>query len=389
MPKLGITMDEGTVADWRVQPGDAVAEGDVILTVETDKAMVDVPATAPGVLLAILVPAGGTAAVGTPIARFAAAGEAAAATPPPGTPAADHPPEVAAALARRRASPLARRLAAEHGLDLMALAGSGPRGRIIRQDVEAALVGTEAAISAGASAATPAAVAGRREPLSRMRRAIAERMTASAQSIPTFRVTMPADVTASEALRLALAGTGIRLTLSDLLIQAVALALSEHPLVNAGFVPGSGGAEAAVEYHDSVNLGWAVAVPHGLLVPVLAHAQALPLPEISRQRADLVEAARTGHLRPEQLSGGTFTISNLGPYGVEQFDALINPPEAAILAVGAAVPRPAVVEGRVEARTSLYLTLICDHRLLDGATAAQFLGAVVQRLEKAEGYRLL
>lgn len=401
MPKLGITMDEGTVSRWLVREGGAVRAGDPLLLVETDKAEVEVVATEDAVVLKILVDDGGSAPVGKPIAYFGKPGEQ-----PAVAPAATHPATATAVAAeRRRASPLARRLAAAHGLELGALSGTGPRGRVIRRDVEAALAAraaTPAAVAAPAAspaaAPVPAAAAagptgGRLEQLSRMRRIIAERMTYSVQTIPTFRITMAADVTATLALRDTLAPllsrAGVRLTLTDFLIQAAAQALMEHPAANASFVAGPDWASSQIRYHDRANIGLAVAVPDGLLVPVLAGADTLSLVETARQRSTLAEGARAGRLRPDQLSGGTFTISNLGPYGVEQFDAIINPPEAAILAAGRAVPKPVFRDGRLEERTVIYLTATCDHRVLDGAAGARFLGGVVERLEQADRYGLL
>lgn len=428
MPKLGITMDEGTVSRWLVKEGDKVEAGDPIVMVETDKAEVEVTANESGVVLQIVVPEGGTVPVGETIAHIGQPGDVP--SEPDAPPAAEAgaptvgdaqdgagtsadsgaaPSAPAAAVApsravgpgqpKRRISPRARRMAQVHNLDLTDVQGTGPLGRIIARDVQALLDRLPAEAPAAVATTTGAPAPGlappppgRVERLSRMRRVIAERMTYSVQTIPTFRLTMAADISATNQLRNTLVDlvsrSGVRLTLTDFLIQAVAQALREHPAVNASFVPGSSWADSAISYADAVNVGLAVAVPQGLVVPVLADADRLSLVEIAGRRAELIEGARNGSLRPEQMSGGTFTISNLGAYGVEQFDAIINPPEAAILAVGRARPEYVPTEDGFETRTVMNLTMTCDHRVLDGAGGAEFLAAVVRRLEKADEYVL-
>lgn len=437
MPKLGITMAEGTVSRWLVGEGAAVEAGDPILTVETDKAEVEVTANEAGVLTQILVAEGATVPVGTPIAVFAVAGAgaespAAPAAEPDG-PTADQTPEPAAPEDRQdadagqaaptagpgvaavddrrrdrpkqRISPLARRIAREHGIDLTGVVGTGPLDRIIARDVRALIekgVGRGGSPADARATSAPPAPApavspttpGRREPLSRMRRIIAERMTYSTQTIPTFRLTAAADVTATAELRGSLVNlverSGVRLTLTDFLVQAVAQALAEVPEANAGFVPGSGWDDSYIHYPDQINVGLAVAVDGGLIVPTIADADELSLIDIARRRTELIERARQGALLPGDLEGGTFTISNLGAFGVDQFDAIINPPQAAILAVGRARSENVLAsDGTVETRTVMNLTVTCDHRVLDGAQGAAFLSAVVERLARADRYVLV
>ncbi|MDB4895833.1 MAG: Catalytic protein of component of various dehydrogenase complexe, partial [Firmicutes bacterium] len=245
-----------------------------------------------------------------------------------------------------------------------------------------------AAPAPGAARPAPAGP-GQSIPLTRMRRIIAERMALSTSTIPQFRVTREVDLTRTLAVREALLPLQVKLSLTDLLIQACALTLVAQPNANASFVPGPTPADAAIQQHDQVNIGLAVALDDGLVVPVVAGADRLSLLGIAREREALVQAARSGKLSPAQLQGGTFTISNLGAYGVDSFDAIINPPEAAILAVGQVVRKPVVTaEGAVEVRPMLSLTLTCDHRVLDGAAAARLLGSLADRLQLADQYRL-
>ena len=337
------------------------------------------PEVVSGVVKQLLLPEGSEVAVGTPIALIEAPGEAPA--PPAAVPSA-----APAAPRRWRASPVVRRLARENRIDLSRISGSGPGGRIILRDVEPLLGQPAAAAPAPGAAPAPAAAAAptgdRWEAFTPLRRATARQMIRAA-AIPQFRVALAADVTGLEEVRGTLnrmltAGGG-RLSLTDFLVQACAQALREHPRVNASYDEASGG---GVWLQEAVNVGLAVAaVGGGLRVPVIAGADRLGLVELARRRADLVQRARAGRVSEAELSGATFTVSNLGGYGVASFDAIVNPPQAAILSVGK-------VQAEQEGQR-LYCTLTADHRVLDGAEAAQFLVAVVRRLESGDGWRLI
>lgn len=390
MPKMGLTMEAGLIRQWLKREGEPVHKGELLVALETDKAALEVEAPVSGVVRRLLVPEGSEVPVGTPIALIEQPGEAV--PPAPGS--------TAPAPLWVRASPMVRRLAREHGLDLTGLTGSGPGGRIILRDVEPLL---KAAVPAAPPAAPPseppaappsappplapaAPPSGRWEPYTPLRRATARQMIQAAQ-IPQFRVTMTANVASLEELRATLnrmlGAGGVRLSLTDFLIQACAQALRQHPRVNASYDDRSGG---GVWLHESVNVGVAVAVSGGgLRAPVISGADRLGLAELARRRADLTARAREGRVSEAELSGGTFTISNLGPYGVESFDAIVNPPQAAILAVGKAQPQQD--SGRPVTR--LPCTLTVDHRVLDGAEAAQFLATVIRCLETTDAWRLL
>jgi pyruvate dehydrogenase E2 component (dihydrolipoamide acetyltransferase) len=277
-------------------------------------------------------------------------------------------------------------MAEEHGLDLAALRGSGPEGRVIRADVESALA--ERPERAGAVPAAPAPVAAgteleeQRVPLSAMRRTIARRMAESTRTIPHFFLTSTVDATELMELRrqllqqLEAAGEETKVSLNDLIVKAVALALRRVPEVNVSF------AEDAVIRHGQVHVGIAVALDNGLIVPVLRTADQKSVGQIARETRDLVERARAGKLQPAEYSGGTFTVSNLGMFGVEQFNAVINPPEAAILAVGAIVREPVAYQGQIALRDRMKLTMSIDHRALDGATGARYLKVLKELLEQ-------
>ncbi len=425
MPRLSDTMEEGTIARWLKQPGDQITRGDVVAEIETDKATMDLEAYESGVLEQILVPEGSTAAIGEPVAEIgdgsgsagapAAAGsvparatdavpapapvpERAADEPPAGevaviagaaapTPAGDPPGTPARTGGSLRTSPLARSLARRAGIDLGSLAGSGPGGRIVRADVESAIAQPRAAQLANGQLAPPAqpgasqATAGEDDevvPLSTMRRLTAERLTESAKA-PHFSLTTVVEADALLRLRAELnaslpEGAG-KVTVTDLLVKACAAVLRARPEVNASW------ATDAIVRHRRVHVGVAVAVPDGLVVPVIRDADRATLGEIARQARDLAERARSRRLSPDELGGGTFTISNLGMLGIDEFTAIINPPQVAILAVGAAGPQPVVRDGEVVVRTTMKLTLSVDHRVLDGAMGAQFLADLRVLLE--------
>jgi pyruvate dehydrogenase E2 component (dihydrolipoamide acetyltransferase) len=416
LPRLGQGMESGTIVRWLKAEGDAVEKGEPLYELDTEKVTQEVEAEASGVVLRILAGEGEEIEVGKAIAVIGEPGEEVAdepsAAPEAGKPedatevavgegqeegepaaaregdreqgraaaaeAARSEPAAAPAAngGRVKASPLARRIARERGIDLSTLRGTGPEGRIVAEDVERA----EKAAPAAAPQAIPAP-AGEIEviPLTGMRKAIARRMT-EAWEAPVFQIAMTADMTAAIRLReglVARMGEGeAKPTYSDILTKLAAVALMRHRGVNALF--------AGDEIHllPTANIGIAVAVPGGLLVPVQRSCETKTIPQLADERADLVARTRGGGLRQEELEGGTFTISNLGMYGVERFVAVLNPPQAAILAVGAIEERAVVRDGEVVAQPSLELTLTCDHRSLDGATASEFLRTLKQFLEE-------
>jgi pyruvate dehydrogenase E2 component (dihydrolipoamide acetyltransferase) len=422
MPRLSDTMEEGAISTWRKQPGDTVAVGDVLVEIETDKAVMEYEAYTAGTLAEILVPEGKNADIGVPIALLddgsgapapsspaAAPGSSAEREQPtPFAPPAPAAPARAAADSspapngnanggeangggRQIASPLVRKLARDNHLDLSRVAGSGPGGRIIRADINGLLAAPgSAGAGAGVSAETPAASAetddlrGSREvPVSQVRRVIARRLSASAQEIPHFYVTAAADAQELAELRTTLnaqltAAGRAKVSVNDLLIRACALALREHPAVNVSY---GGDASGVMLVHDRINIGVAVAAESGLIVPVIRDADTKTVTQLGAEARKLVTLAAERKLGPAQTSGGTFTISNLGMYGVEQFTAIINPPESAILAVGATTREPAVVGDTVAPRYRLRYTLSADHRVIDGALAAKFLQALTSLIE--------
>jgi pyruvate dehydrogenase E2 component (dihydrolipoyllysine-residue acetyltransferase) len=430
LPRLGQGMESGTIVKWLKSEGEQVAKGEPLYELDTDKVTQEVEADASGVLLKIAVQEG-EVEVGRTIAVIGEEGEqvgeppsgngarAAAATeeetpdrvePDEGgdEPGAEKPAEAPARDAERergraastdgspgsepappteraqppetggriKASPLARRIARERGIDLASLSGTGPEGRIVAEDVERA-----AAAPAPAPAAAPAA-APRAEPevvqLSQTRKTIARRLTEAWQA-PVFQLSVTVEMTRAQALRErmieVLPEGGTKPTMNDLLTKLCAVALVRHPAVNAHFVGD------AIHRFPSAHVGIAVAAPAGLVVPVIRDADRKTVAEIAAARADLVSRARDGKLQRADLEGGTFTISNLGMYGVEQFIAVLNPPQAAILAVGAVEERPAVVDGELAVLPTMHATLTCDHRAVDGADGAEFLRTLKALLE--------
>ena len=411
MPKLSDTMTEGTLLRWRKKKGDKVEVGDILAEVETDKATMEMESFEEGTLADIFVPEGGKVVVGAPLALVLKEGEKAGDKPKsaPAAPAAEAPssrPSVssgrpltprarAAALrgggaggnvnegVRVKATPLARKIAAARGVRLAGLQGSGPGGRIIAFDVENAPVGGTAPSSGGSSPVAtilPTPIAGmpeNRVPLSGMRRVIAERLLASKTQIPHFYLTIEIDAAPMMAFRKEyIAASGGKITFNDIALSAVARAAMQKPKVNAAFA-----GDAIIEY-GSVNLSVAIAVEDGLVTPVIRDAQKLSLKEISAAVKDLALRARDKKLKPEEYAGGTITVSNLGSYGIEQFCAIVNPPQAAILAVGAIVKKP-VVNSRdeIEIGHRMSITLSGDHRVVDGAVAAEYMSALRKLLE--------
>jgi len=414
MPKLSDTMTEGTLLRWRKKKGDNVEVGDILAEVETDKATMEMEAFEEGVLTDIYVPEGGKVIVGAPLALVLKEGEKAndkpKASPASAAPAADVPaarplvasgrpltPRARAAALRAgggvagnlnegvrvKASPLARKIADARGVRLAGLQGTGPGGRIIAFDVENAPVGGPAPAAGGSSpvaAILPTPIAGMPEtrvPLSGMRRVIAERLLASKTQIPHFYLSIEIDAAPMMAFRKEyIEASGGKITFNDIALAAVARAAMQKPKVNAAFA-----GDAIIEY-GSVNLSVAIAVEDGLVTPVIRDAQKLSLKEISAAVKDLALRARDKKLKPEEYAGGTITVSNLGAYGIEQFCAIVNPPQAAIIAVGAIIKKP-VVNSRdeIEIGHRMSITLSGDHRVVDGAVAAEYMGALRKLLE--------
>ncbi|MDP6709480.1 MAG: pyruvate dehydrogenase complex dihydrolipoamide acetyltransferase [Alphaproteobacteria bacterium] len=421
MPALSPTMTEGTLAKWLVKEGDAVNSGDIIAEIETDKATMEVEAADEGTLGRILVAEGSEGIpVNTPIALVLEEGEdasalgagpATAAPPPPlpaespapaatapEAPATSAPAPAAAAKAppapttadggRIKASPLARRMAAQAGLDLAALSGSGPGGRIVKADIEAALAGgAPAAAPAPAAAAAPAPApvaatglepAYELEPLSQMRKIIAQRLTQAKQTVPHFYLTVDCEIDALLALRRQLndkADGAYKLSVNDLVIKAAAVALRRVPAANASF------SEEGIRYYKSADISVAVATERGLITPIVRGAETKGLETISNEMKQLIEKAQAGKLAPEEYQGGTFSISNLGMYGIKQFEAVINPPQGCILAVGAGEKRPVVKDDAVAIASMMSVTLSVDHRVVDGAVGAEYLAAFKRLIE--------
>ncbi len=399
MPKLSDTMTEGTVVKWRKAVGEPVSVGDVIAEIETDKAVMELEAFDDGTLKDIFVSEGGKAQIGQKLALLLAAGESApkkngegvkAGKPGPAavsqSPTTPPPAKVETAVApgsnaRVKASPLAKKLAGAKGVDLGSLQGSGPGGRIVARDVESAAAVPASAPAAAAIPAVHVAQGDRRIPLSGMRKVIAERLLASKTQIPHFYLNI--EVNADELLRLRVqlnehlekSGQG-KLTFNDFILKAVVAAATKVPRVNASFA-----GDAVVEYAD-VHLSVAVAIDDGLVTPVIRQAQKKSLREISEVVKDLATRARTKKLKPDEYQGGTITVSNLGSHGIESFSAVINPPQAVILAIGAIVKKPVVnAQDQIVPGHRLAVGLSADHRVVDGAIGAQYLAELRRLLE--------
>jgi pyruvate dehydrogenase E2 component (dihydrolipoamide acetyltransferase) len=402
MPRLSDTMEEGELTRWMKKVGDRVQKGDVLAEIETDKATMDLEAFDDGILEQLLVADGTLVPIGQPVAVIgdgsnlvtvsaapataAPAPEAAPETPAATAPAASAPVPVTT---RQRTSPLARKTAREHGIDLNLVVGTGPQGRITRTDVEAAIaltetgpatpVPTEAALPSPAPATIPAGAGTQAIPISKIRRVTARRLTES-QAVPHFFLTSIVDVERLVAFRAevnaALAELGAKVSINDLFVRACAVVLRQHPGVNASW-----GGDSILR-HERINVGIAVATDDGLLVPVITDADRKSLGTIATESTALAARARSGALSLAEMSGGTFTISNLGMFGIDQFTAVLNPPEAAILAVGAASDVPVVRDGVLVAVPKVKMTLTVDHRVLDGATAAAFLRDLTRLLEE-------
>ncbi|HEX8309757.1 MAG TPA: pyruvate dehydrogenase complex dihydrolipoamide acetyltransferase [Chthoniobacteraceae bacterium] len=412
MPKLSDTMTEGTLVKWRKKEGDKVEIGDILAEVETDKATMEMEAFDDGVLGKLLVQEGSKVPIGNRMALLLAEGEKAPAEgeEPASKPAAKAAPaaEVAAAgvqksgaaapaaakgassapvaVGRVKASPLARKLAKEKGVELGALTGTGPGGRIIAKDIAAAPAGGASVASKGtpapaAVASTPAGEGDQRIPLSGMRRVIAERLLASKTQLPHFYLFIEVDAgplmkLRSQANAASEAAGGAKLTVNDFVLKAVISAATKVPAVNASFA-----GDAIIQY-GSVNLSVAVAVDEGLVTPVIRDAQKKSLREISEAVKDLAGRARGKKLKPEEYQGGTITVSNLGSYGIESFSAIINPPQAMIVSVGAIVKKPVVgPNDTIIAGQRMSIGLSADHRVVDGAVGAQYLAELRKLIE--------
>lgn len=381
MPALGFDMTEGLLARWRMNEGDPVAKGQAIAEIETEKATVEIEAAAAGILARIIVRAGETVPVGALIGVIAEAGEEVAAgsapAPAPPTAAPDHQAGEGAApsVARVKASPVARKMAEEAGLDLSRIKGTGPGGRVVERDVQEA-------IGAGTAPAPPPVPAGSAPvatvPLSRMRKTIARRMTESKATAPHFYITV--EINMDEAMRVReqlndLAPEAERISVTDLVVAAAARTLARFPVMNASYRGDN------LEMHSQVNIGIAVALEDGLIPTVLRDADKKPLKRIAAESRALAERARTNKLRTDDLGGGTFTVSNLGMFDVDEFIAIINPPEAAILAVGAVTRRPFAAAGEIRIASLMKTTLSVDHRAADGAQAGRFMQEFKKLLE--------
>jgi pyruvate dehydrogenase E2 component (dihydrolipoamide acetyltransferase) len=408
MPRLSDTMTEGVVAKWHVKIGDAITEGTLLAEIETDKATMDFEAFPgqEGTLLHIGVQEGQTSPVDTILAVIGAKGEdisallagggaapaapAAEAAPAPApapapaaAPVAEAPvaapaPAAASTDARVKASPLAKSMAADKGVDLSTVQGSGEGGRIVKRDIESAASGASApAPAAAAAAAVGYPSSGYQDtPISQMRKTIAKRLSESKFTAPHFYLTMSVDMDAAIEARQALNATGDhKISFNDLVVKAVSKALKKHPAVNSAWLGD------VIRTNYDVHVGVAVAVEDGLLVPVIRHADAKSLTQISAEVKDFAQRAKTKKLQPADWEGNTFTISNLGMFGIDQFTAIVNPPDSCILAVGGIQAVPVVKNGQVVPGNVMKLTLSCDHRVVDGATGSAFLNSVKAFLE--------
>lgn len=433
MPKLSPTMEEGQIARWLKKEGDKVAMGEPLAEIDTDKATMEMQALANGVLRKIIIGEGQSAPLGEPIAIIGEAdedissllSEAPAPAPAPAQPAPPQPepapaapaeqpvqqPRAQAAAAgsagnatngrqaaaasatapsassgRLIVSPLAARMAAESGLDLRSVQGSGPGGRIVKKDIEAALSQPKPAaapqryprpVEPGQSMAVAAASAYRDEPASQIRQTIAKRLVTSLGPVPHFFLTTDIEMDRAAEMRRGINALDpdLKISINDIIIKVTAAALMQHPEVNASFQ------EKFVRYYEHADIGVAVAIEDGLITPVVRAADQKSLSQIAAEVRELAERARSKQLKPEEYTGATFSISNLGMFGIDEFTAVINPPEGAILAVGGMTPKPVVRENEIVIRQIMRVTMSCDHRVIDGATGAKFLQTFKKVLE--------
>ena len=406
MEALSPTMEEGRVVKWHKRDGDPVKAGETLAEVETDKAVMDLVARADGVLRQVTAAEGQTVAVGSVVAVIAAPGEkvdapsaAAAAAAPTGgrmrdaggVAAVAAPARVAASVGgseagRVKASPLAKRIAKEAGVDLKLVTGSGPGGRVVKRDLEGAAPRAPAAAPTVVEShpasriphPEPSGAPYEDVPLTQIRKTIAKRLATSLGPIPHFFLTTEVDMEraseARDALNTQLGDQG-KVSFNDIIIKATAHALTKHGACNAWFQ------EDHIRYWHEVHIGMAVAVEDGLITPVIRSAEQKSLADIGREAKELAERARNRRLQPNEYTGSTFSVSNLGMFDIDQFTAVINPPEAGIIAVGSIVQKAVVVDGQLTARRRMRITMSCDHRVIDGATGAAFLKTLKQMLE--------
>lgn len=414
MPRLSDTMTEGVIAAWHKKVGDKVSSGELLAEIETDKATMDLESFFSGVLLHIGGEAGKGIAVGSLMAVIGAEGEdisgilakysgaaAPAPAPAPAAPAAPEPAPAPAAPAapplpaaapapapaapapaaaspdgRLKASPLAKAIARERGIDIAAVPGSGDQGRIVKRDIENYQAPQPAALPTAAPAAAPAGAAYEEVAVSQMRKTIARRLSESKFSAPHFYLTMEIAMEKAMALRASLNEVSpVKISFNDIVIKAAAVALRQHPKVNSSWLGDK------IRYNHHIHIGMAVAVDEGLLVPVIRHADGKGLSAIAAEAKDFAARARDRKLQPADWEGNTFTLSNLGMFGIEEFTAIINPPDACILAIGAIVEKPVVKDGQIAVGHRMRVTLSCDHRVVDGASGSAFLVTLKQLLE--------
>ena len=433
MPKLSPTMEEGQIARWVKNEGDTYEANETLAEVDTDKATMEMTALSGGTLLKILKTAGETAALGEAIAITGKAGEdiagllneissnggakkeveksadsesaprASAGSESQAKSASDSAEKEPAKIAvqsplkastfaaspkpegngRMIVSPIAARMAAEHSVDLRSITGSGPNGRIIKRDIEEALEsGAQSPKSGEAKTFTPSTVVGasafREENTSKMRQVIASRLAESIGPIPTFYLTVEIEMDNASAMRKQINANlddDSKISINDIIVKVAAMSLMKHPFVNASYQ------DKTIKFYEQADIGVAVAIDEGLITPVVRGANLKGLAEISAEIKDLAAKAKSKKLQPEEYTGATFSISNLGMMGIKEFTAIINPPEAAIIAVGGANPMPVVRDGQVTVRSIMNVTMSCDHRVIDGATGAKFLQTFKQMLE--------
>ena len=414
MPALSPTMEEGVLAKWHVKVGDVVSAGDVIAEIETDKATMEVEAVDEGEVTDILVAEGTEGVkVNTPIARLKDEGGAAAPAPaaksearkadaaPAEAPKAAAPVAAAPAAPKSAtgerifASPLARRIAAQNGVDLKSIKGTGPHGRIVKRDVEGAPKGAAQPAASTATAAATSGIAPRQAqslaqmgipdgsydliPLDGMKKAVARRMVDSIQNVPHFPLFIDVEIDQLMAVRAKvnkmLEPQGIKVSVNDFVIKAAALALKQVPEANASYTP------EGIAMHHNADVSMAVAIDGGLITPIIKKAETKGLAQIATESKDLAKRARDRKLKPEEFQGGTFSVSNLGMFGIKQFTSIINEPQGCIMSVGAGEQRPVVKDGQIVPATVMTVTLTCDHRVVDGATGARFLQAFKPLIE--------
>jgi pyruvate dehydrogenase E2 component (dihydrolipoamide acetyltransferase) len=383
LPKLDSSMEEAHIVSWEVKIGDVIKKGDPILIIETEKSSLEVESEVEGILEEIVVNEGETVPVGTVLAYVS---DGKKDTEQKG----DSENKLHTNIERVRVSPAARRLAKQNGVDLTKIKGSGPMGRVILRDVIDAVSDD---IKQNVKEENKVEIPknnnrGRRINLTSMRKTIAQRMTTSFMKVPQFQIKKRVDVSSIIQLRQALVSSiensaGVRLSFNDFLIQAVALTLKKFPRVNASFIDSE--TDPYILEHEDINIGLAVALDDGLVVPVIHHADELSLIEIARKRTELVEKARKGQLKTEDMRGGTFTISNLGPMGVDEFVAIVNPPETGILAVGRIIHQPVLTNNNeTEIKPILTLNASFDHRTIDGAYGGSFISHLSDQLQSGQ-----